>query len=125
MGNPLAALGCWLEGATLYVGKVPVTAGEQQVGSSHVGCMNQCIGCACVEGSCKVAATGCSKVPSVPVSSSGFARGMPRGPTVGTVRSLVVEPTLLAHVANATWHDANGEMCKIAHRARGSHYCLT
>ena len=30
IGNPLAALVCFLEGATLYVGKVPVTAGAQQ-----------------------------------------------------------------------------------------------
>ena len=57
----------------------------------------------------------------MPVSSSGFARGMPRGPTVGTVLSLEVEPTFLARVANATWHDADVEMCKIAHRARESH----
>ena len=60
-------------------------------------------------------------MPSVPVSSSGFARGTPRGPTVGAVMSLEVEPMFLACVANATWHDANVEMRKIAHRARGSH----
>ena len=60
-------------------------------------------------------------MPSVPVSSSGFARGMPRGPTVGTALSLEVEPTFLARVANATWHDADVEMRKIACRARGSH----
>ena len=30
IGNPLAALGCWLEGATVHVGKVPVTAGAVQ-----------------------------------------------------------------------------------------------
>ena len=67
---------------------------------------------ACIEGSCKVAATDCSKVPSVPVSSSGFARGTPRGPTVGIVLSLEVKPTFLARVANATWHDADVEMRK-------------
>ena len=72
------------------------------MGSSHVGCMNHCVGCACVEGSCRVDATDCSKVPSVPVLSSGFARGMPRGPTVGTVLSLEVEPTFMACVTNAT-----------------------
>ena len=96
MGNPLAALGCWLEGATLYVGKVPVTAGAQLEGSSHMGCMNQCVGCACIVGSCKVAATDCSIVSSMPVLSSGFAHGTPRGPTVGTVMSLEVEPMFLA-----------------------------
>ena len=72
-------------------------------------------------GSCKVAATDCSKVPSVPVLSSGFARGMPRGPTVGTVMSFEVEPTFLARVANAFWHDADVEIHKIFRRTRGSH----
>ena len=91
------------------------------MGSSHVGCMNQCVGCACIVGSCLVAATDCSKVPSVPVSSSGFACGTLRGPTVGTVLSLEVEPTFLARAANATWHDTDVEMRKIDHHARGSH----
>ena len=31
--------------------------------------------------------------------------------------SLEVEPTFLAHVASTTWHDADMEMRKIAHRA--------
>ena len=60
-------------------------------------------------------------MPSVPVSSSGFARGTLRGPTVGAVMSLEVEPTFLARVANATWHDADVEMRKIARHTRGSH----
>ena len=60
-------------------------------------------------------------MPSVTVSSSGFARGTPRGPAVGIALSLEVEPTFLARVANATWHDTDVEMHKIAHRARGSH----
>ena len=60
-------------------------------------------------------------MPSVLVSSSGFARGTPCGPTVGTVLLLEVEPTFLAHVANAMWYDADVEMGKIVHRARGSH----
>ena len=63
-------------------------------------------------------------MPCVPSSSSGFARGTPRGPAVvllgPTALSLEVEPTFLARVANATWHDADVEMRKIAHRARGS-----
>ena len=57
----------------------------------------------------------------MPRSSSGLARGMPRGPAVGTALSLEVEPTFLACVANATWHDADMEMRKIANHARGSH----
>ena len=35
--------------------------------------------------------------------------------------SLEVEPTFLARVANAMWHDVDIEMCKIAHHARVSH----
>ena len=31
VGNPLAALGCSLDGGVLYVSKVPVTAGESHV----------------------------------------------------------------------------------------------
>ena len=60
-------------------------------------------------------------MPCVPRSSRGFARGTPRGPAVETALSLEVEPTFLARVANATWHDADVEMRKIARRARGSH----
>ena len=50
-----------------------------------------------------------------------MARGMPRGPTIGTALSLEVEPTFLARVANIMWHDTDVEMRKIARRARGSH----
>ena len=120
MGNSLAALGYWLEGATLYVGKVLMTAGTPQEGSSHVGRMNQRVGCACVVGSCKVAATEYSQVPSVPVFS-GNAHRMPHGPSDGAVILLEVEPTFLAYVANPTWHDANKEMRKFAPYARGLH----
>ena len=83
--------------------------------------MNHCVGCPCIDCSCRVAANDCSKVPSVPESSSGYARGMPRGSTVVAVMSLKVEPTFLARVANAMWHDADVEMRKIVHHARGSH----
>ena len=57
----------------------------------------------------------------MPRSSSGFARGTPPGPAVGTALSLEVEPTFLARVANATCHDADVEMRKLARHARGSH----
>ena len=57
----------------------------------------------------------------MPVSSSGFAHGTPRGPTVWAVMSLEVKPTFLARVANAMWHDADLEMRKFACHARGSH----
>ena len=52
IGNTLAALGCWLEGATLYVGRVPCTVGDQQGVCNHVGCMSGDSGAARVEGSC-------------------------------------------------------------------------
>ena len=57
----------------------------------------------------------------MPRLSSEFAHGTPRDPVVGTALSLEVEPTFVARVAHATWHDADVEMRKIAHRARGSH----
>ena len=57
----------------------------------------------------------------MPVSSSGFARGMPRGPTVDAVMSLEVKPSFLARVASAMWNDTDVEKRKIAHHARGSH----
>ena len=60
----------------------------------------------------------------MPVSSSGFARGMPRGSSVGTALSLEVEPTFLARVENATWHDTDVEMRKITRHTRGSHTLL-
>ena len=52
IGNPLAALGCWLVGATVHVGWVPVTAGAPQEGPAHVGCLSACCGIARAAGSC-------------------------------------------------------------------------
>ena len=43
------------------------------------------------------------------------------GPSVGTVISLEVEPMFLAHVAEATWAEADVEMRKLVRRAQGSH----
>ena len=86
-----------------------------------MGCMNQCIGCACVMDSCKVVATSCSEVPSVPVSSSGHAHGMPRGPSVGAVLSMEVEPMFLARVSSSTWNASDVEMCKLACHAMRPH----
>ena len=71
--------------------------------------------------SCKVATTNCLQVPSVLVLRSGHARGMPRGPSVGAVLSLEVDPMFLACVANATWHDTDVEMHKFALHSRGPH----
>ena len=75
-GQPTGSTWLLVGGCHFVVGKVPATAGAQLEGSSHVGCMNHCVSCACVEDSCKVVAIDCSKVPSVSTSSSGFVRGM-------------------------------------------------
>ena len=55
IGNPLAALGCCLEGATLYVGRVPCTAGDQQGVHNREGCMSGDCRTARVEGNCQEA----------------------------------------------------------------------
>ena len=55
-GNPLAALGCSLEGAVLYVSRVPVTAGAPQVVSGQSSYVCGCGTTARGKGSCRVAA---------------------------------------------------------------------
>ena len=42
LGNPLAVLGCYLEGATLYVAQVPVSmeAPQSVPVHVHVGCVH-------------------------------------------------------------------------------------
>ena len=52
IGNPLAALGCWLVGATVHVGRVLVTAGAPEVGPAHVGCTSAYCGTVHAAGSC-------------------------------------------------------------------------
>ena len=51
----------------------------------------------------------------------GTARGMPSARVVHQILLLEVEPTYLARVHEATWHDADVEMRKLCRRARGSH----
>ena len=51
----------------------------------------------------------------------GTARGTPGVHVVDQISSLEVEPTYLARVHEATWQDADVEMKKLCHRARGSH----
>ena len=51
----------------------------------------------------------------------GTARGMPCARVVDQILSLEVEPTYLARVHEATWQNADVEMRKVCHRARGSH----
>ena len=46
---------------------------------------------------------------------------MLRGPRVGVVGSLEVEPTFLARVSEATWQHADVEMRKLVRIARGLH----
>ena len=124
IGNPLAVLGCWLVGATVRVGQVPVTAGALQEGPAHVGCTSACCGPARAAGSC-VEATIADRwsvalKPAQGLCSNG-ARGTPRGTCVAHVLSLEVEPTFLARVTEATWADADMEMQKLVRRAQGRH----
>ena len=51
----------------------------------------------------------------------GTARGTPGVRVVDQISSLEVEPTYLARVHEATWHDADVEMRKLCRRACGSH----
>ena len=51
----------------------------------------------------------------------GTARGMPSARVVDQILLLEVEPMYLACVYEATWQDADVEMRKLCHRARGSH----
>ena len=119
---------CWVTrlqhlAATLFVAQVPVTVEAIHKVPVHVGCVHKSSGVARVEGSCLAASQLCG--PDVIGQSQGQCccgtRGGPRGPRVGAVMSLEVEPTFLARVSDATWQHADMEMQKLAQRARGSH----
>ena len=116
LGNPLAAFGCYLKGATLFVAQVPVSAEALQKVPAHVGCVHQSSGGTRVEGSCSAAPLLCG--PGVIGQSRGQCCcgtcGGPRGPCVGTVLLLEVEPTFLVRVSDATWQHADVEMRKLA-----------
>ena len=124
IGNPLAALGCWLVGATEHVGWVPVTAGAPQEGPAHVWCTSACCGTARAAGSCMEATVADRRSvalkPAQGLCSNG-AHGMPRGTRVAHLLSFEVEPTFFARVAEATWAEADVEMRKLVCRAQGSH----
>ena len=109
IGNPLAALGCWLVGATVYVGRVPVTAGAPQEGPAHMGCMSACCGTERTAGSC-MEATVANRWNVVLNPAQGLCYdgvcGMPRGTHAAHVLLLEVEPTFLAYVAEAMWTKA-------------------
>ena len=102
IGIPLAALGCWLVGATVHVGRVPVTAGAPQEGPAHMGCTSACCGTARAAGSC-VEATVVDRWSVALKSANGLcsdgACGMPCSTCVAHMLSLEVEPTFLARVA--------------------------
>ena len=124
IGNPVVALGCWLVGTTVHVGRVPVTAGTAQEGSAHVGCMSLCCGTAHAAGSCVeaiVAERWSVSLRKAQGLCSDGACGMPHGSCVAHVLSLKVEPTFLACVAEATWANADMEMQKLICRATGAH----
>ena len=121
IGNPLAALGCFLEGATLYVGRVPVTAGAQQQVLRHVGNVPDAHheGRSCLEAS---ATPGQSVArPLAHSHDLGTARGTPSACVVDQISLLEVEPTYLARVYEATWKNADVEIRKIYCKSRGSH----
>ena len=124
IGNPLAVLGCWLVGATVHVGQVPVTAGTPQEGPAHVGRMSACCGTARAAGSCVEAIIAnrwsVALKPAQGLCSDG-ARGMPRGTHVAHMLLFEVELTFLACVAEATWANADVEMRKLVCRATGAH----
>ena len=52
---------------------------------------------------------------------SDGARGTPRGTRFTHMLSLKVEPTFLAHVAEATWAKSDVEIRKLVCRATGAH----
>ena len=85
IGNPLAALGCWLVGATVHVERVPVTAGAPWEGPAHVGCVSASCGTARAAGSCMEATVAARRSvalkPAQGLCSNG-ARGTPRGTRV-------------------------------------------
>ena len=124
IGNPPAELGCWLVGATVHVGWVPVTVGAPQEGPAHVGCTSAYCGTARATGSCMEATVADRR--SVTLKSahglcSDGARGMPHGTHAAHMLLLKVEPRFLACVAEATWANADVEMQKLVCRAQGSH----
>ena len=96
IGNPLAALGCWLEGAILYMGRVTVTAGKKKGLPNYVGCMS----CDCRTVHVKVICqrASCFQGQSValyPTHSQwyGEARGIPCDPSNEHMASMEVEST--------------------------------
>ena len=102
IGNPLVALGCWLVGATVHMGRVAMSAGTPQEGPAHVGCMSSHCGTAHAAGSCVKAMVAdrqsVALKPAQGLCSDG-ACGTPRGARVAHVLLLVIEPTFLARVA--------------------------
>ena len=79
---------------------------------------------ACHEGrSCLEASASQGQSVARPLVHShdlGTARGTPGVRVVDQILSLEVDPTYLARVHEAMWHDADVEMRKLCRRARGS-----
>ena len=120
IGNPLAAHGCWLVGATVHVGRVPVTAVTLQERPAHVGCTFACCGTARATGSCMEATVADRRSVALKLAQglcSNGTRGMPHGTSGVHVLSLEVEPTFLICVAEATWAEADMETRKLVSRA--------
>ena len=98
IGNLLAALGSWLVGATMHVGRVPVTAGAPQEGPAHVGCMSACRETARAAGSCvEATVAGRQSVALKPAQGlclNGVC-GTPHGTHVAHILLLEIEPMFL------------------------------
>ena len=111
----------------MHVGRVPVTAGAPQEGPAHVGCTSACCGTTRAAGSCVEAMVAERRSVAMKLAHGlclNGARGTPRGTSVAHVLSLEVEPMFLAHVAEATWAEADMEMRKLVQRAKGNHACF-
>ena len=88
IGNLLTVLGCWLVGATVHMGRVPVTVGTPQEGPAHMGCMLSHYGTAHAAGSyMKATAVDRQSVAlkPAPCHCSDGARGMLHGICVAHV----------------------------------------
>ena len=110
IGNPLAALGCWLVGATVHMGRVLVTAETPQERPALVGCMSSYCGTEHATGSC-VEAIEIDRWSEALKLTQGLcsdgAHETPRGTLIAHVLSLKVELTFFARIVEATWDNAD------------------
>ena len=92
-GNTLAVLGWQMRDFTLFVQKLPVDSSTLGVVDHHLGC------CCCI----------------------GTHVSMRGNYDSALISSLVVEPSFLARVCEATWDSPDAQMRNLARRARENH----